>query len=339
MSEQPETPQQPPAPEPSFPAPPPPSSATLTGPEPPGAPKPKPKKRSTGCVVGGVVLALLLICGCIAAAAAALIYFGSPNTKAIVERADKQYEEALTSFESLEPVFKLIGDMQPEQVQAALRNMDLNATINGALAKLDGAEEEIDKLSDSASDVKTPYKASLSAARAALGDLRKMGSILGQLSGTTKYLASVKTKVESANAKMEDAISEANDRDYLRSKTLAQEAARLYGQAETTLRAEHRKNPDLELDRAADVVEEKMELAEIAIDMAGYGGRGQRSSYNREADRFNDQNNNLKSMYVPPVLKDPTLLAKELTQVYASFTKNVAKAEKKRKEALAALED
>lgn len=194
------------------------------------------------------MLALLLFCACIAAAAAAF-FLRSPDTKGIIERADKHYEEAMNTFERVEPVFKLIGVMQPAQIQAALKAMDLNAIINEALAKLDKAKEEINKLGEHASDVKTPYKASLSAARAALGEAKKMGSILGQAAGTTKYLVSVKAKVEDANTRLNDAIDKANDRNFSRARTLAQEAAKLYRQAETALRAKHRKDPELELTR------------------------------------------------------------------------------------------
>lgn len=73
--------------------------------------------------------------------------------------------------------------------------------------------------------------------------------------------------------------------------------------------------------------------------MARNGSSGQRSRYNGAAGRFNDKNDELKSMYLPPVLKNPTLLERDLTRVYASFTKNMARAEAKHKEALAALGD
>lgn len=338
----PEHPDQPPAaPPPAAPPPaaPPPAAPPPAAPphQPPPAPA-TPKKRRTGCIIGAVLLVLFLICSCIAAAGA-LIYFSSGNAKGIVQKADKEYEDALATFESMEPVFKLIGEMEPAQIQKSLKEMGLNAEVNEAMAGLDAAETEIDKLGDSASDVKAHYKASLTAARAALGDLRKMGSILGQLAGTSKYLMAMKDKVENANAKLEESIDEANDKDYSRARSLARDAERLYRQAETTLRSEHRKNPDLEFDRAADVVAMKVDLAELAADMADYGARGRTSSYNDTADRFNSKNKELDSVYIPPVLRDPNVLIKDLTDVYASFTRNVALAEQRRKQALAALED
>ena len=239
-------------------------------------------------------------------------------------------------FEEITPSLEGIGHMKPEEVQTLLKDLDMNTKTKESLEELNAAEAEIAKLDDG--PLKTSYMESLDAAKASITDLRKMYSLLGQLSGTSKYLESAGKKLNDANEKLNDAVAAANDKEYSRGKTLAQEAGALYDQAEKTLRSEHEKQPELELDKAADVVAKKSEAADKAAEILRYGAAGQTSKFNSAIDDYNDLNSEIQKMDAPEVVTNPAMLTEQLTELYVSFTKNVTVAEQKHAQALAQIE-
>ncbi len=251
----------------------------------PITPSSQPKKGRTTLII--VIAVVLLACCAVSACAIALLgmgFLGDGETRAAVEEADTHIEAAFEIVEAVGAELDALEESDRFGEQIAAVAAESRTRLEDAHAELDAAGDTIRALSEG--EIRSTYLEALEELRSAVRVFEDVFDFLVD-NGTA-----IQAAVDAADLQDEgldllnQAINQANRRDYDDSETNSRAAVEKFGAAASLFASAHSSIPSAGLDRAVTYMNELQEVSRIQVEIAEFGRANRVNDYNRALERI-----------------------------------------------------
>ncbi|MBI5232519.1 MAG: hypothetical protein HY876_10205 [Coriobacteriales bacterium] len=277
------------------------------------------------------IVALLALCGC---AAVVIGFMGSAaDTTKKYEAAEVHYAAAVTALAVLDDAEQLAS---ADDLATMADEWDAKVTpgVEAAQNELELAAAELDDVDES--EAKTAYLASLKSSQALLSEMGKLSDELDTLADVGQDIDSLGKRLVKANASLDSAVADTQDRKWGSCITKAESARANYRTAEAQLRKLHKRYSSFGFNKIAADTAIRRQAAEriIAVAKAGRAGNISRAndligSYNALARRTGK---------VDTDALEPNALLENFWASYKEISKQLIAAEVAHDQAIKAIE-
>jgi hypothetical protein len=327
----------PPPPPAAAPPPPPPAAeapAAAYPPPPPtpaaqpaaayGAATPPPPAKKSRAWIWVLVIAVVLGCCAIAAAAVGFGLFGASNESSAISAADAHWDKVDTALKALTPeLIKLSGSSSSASVKEAV--VSAQTQLDEATKEVELAKAEVAKMPAS-SQKRKDYEAGLIEAATTL---KLMGVLMDELGGVGKFSDVIKQGVslyKDGMSNLNKAVIANNKRKHSSAHTYAAKAGGFFRRAKAKFELAGRMDPEAGADSMLKYCDLQIQSAGMQAEMGRWGAKGNISQFNKYVGRYNNNQTKVASLPSPSILEGDYLRTR-LSQLSEQITTHATNAD------------